>query len=357
MKQKTLVSILLGILCVPALAGAQPSHGPHPDRPALQARLASRVAIAQGRRPAQERGELTETERTTRKLRLGDSGELHVSNISGDIAIKRGSGGDATVEIVKTARSRSSVEDAKELLKLVVVDVTERNNRAEIKTRYPEGDEMRRNNRRNINVNVTFTITAPAGTRVQASSVSGDVSAAGIEGEVWLETISGTVRIDRSGRAVSAKSISGDVTVTDTDLAGRLEASSTSGSVSLQRIKAQAIDANSISGNVVMADVACVRADAQTISGDVDFSGPLLKGGRYELTSHSGNVTLTVAGGVGFEVEATTFSGSLRSELPLDGAGAEGARRRNRTLRGVHGDGSAVLDITTFSGDVVISKR
>jgi hypothetical protein len=30
---------------------------------------------------------------------------------------------------------------------------------------------------------------------------------------------------------------------------------------------------------------------------------------------------------------------------------------RRRSLRGVYGDGSAVLEVTTFSGSVVVSKR
>jgi DUF4097 and DUF4098 domain-containing protein YvlB len=127
--------------------------------------------------------------------------------------------------------------------------------------------------------------------------------------------------------------------------------------VLLRNLKARGLNVDSVSGNVSLQDVACDRVDAQSVSGDLDFSGPLAKGGRYELTSHSGQVRVAVAGGTGFELEATSFSGSVRSDIPLNAQANDSSRRRQRSLRGVYGDGSAVLDLTTFSGSIVITKR
>jgi hypothetical protein len=56
-------------------------------------------------------------------------------------------------------------------------------------------------------------------------------------------------------------------------------------------------------------------------------------------------------------VEANSFSGSVRSDLALTLQSSGERRPVRRTLRGVFGDGSAVLDITSFSGSVVITKR
>jgi DUF4097 and DUF4098 domain-containing protein YvlB len=296
-----------------------------------------------------------QTERFTRTLKIGANGEVAIGNISGDISVVRGSGNEATLEVVKTARSRS-VEDAKELLGLVQVDISERGSRVEIKTRYP-GDEYRRNNRRNINVSVSFMLTAPAGTRISAHSISGDIAAKDIKGDVALETVSGSVRISNAGRVAAAKSISGNVEITDTEIEGHLEASSVSGSVLLRNVKSRSLEAGAVSGNVVVQDVACDRVEAQTVSGDVQFAGTLLRSGRYELSSHSGGVQVAVAGDTGFEVEATSFSGSVRSEITLNQQGTGRYGRRQQTLRGIYGDGSAILDLTTFSGNIVITKR
>jgi len=270
--------------------------------------------------------------------------------------VTRGGGNDATVEIIKTARGRTT-EDAREMLELVQVDISERGGRAEIKTRYPQGDEFRRNNRRNINVSVDFNVTAPAGARLTIHSISGNISAKDIKGDLTLESVSGTIRIGNGGRVAAAKSVSGNVEVVDTEMDGHLEASSVSGTVLLRNLKARELNVDSVSGGVSLQDIVCDRVEAQSVSGDVDFSGPLAKAGRYELTSHSGNVRVAVAGGTGFELEASSFSGSVRSDIPLNAQANASSRRQQRTLRGIYGDGSAVLDLTTFSGSIVITKR
>jgi DUF4097 and DUF4098 domain-containing protein YvlB/Skp family chaperone for outer membrane proteins len=309
------------------------------------------------RERARERdGSIQEIERTTRTFRIGANGELHLANISGDIVITRSTGSDAQIEIVKTARGRSS-EDARELLSLVKVDIIERPNRAEIRTIYPQGDELRRNNRRNINVSVAFNVSVPAGTRVRANSISGSVSARDVRGDVVLKSISGAVRLINGGGA-TAESISGSIEVTDTSADGGVSASTASGSIMLRRVKARRVGANSISGNLVLEDVESPAVDAQTVSGGVQLNGALARNSRYELSSHSGSITVGVRSGTGFEVEATSFSGSVRSELPFDNTNVQPARGRfSRSLRGVVGDGSAVLELSTFSGSIAIVKR
>jgi DUF4097 and DUF4098 domain-containing protein YvlB len=326
------------------------------DRPGQYAR-ASRAAVAEaqrGRAASQRQDGSEQTERITRTFRVGQ--ELYLSNVSGDISIVRGGGSDIAVEIVKTARG-SDEADARALLQMVQVDVTERNNRAEVRTQYPQGDEMRRNNRRNFNVSVAYNVTAPAGVRVRATSISGSITAKDIKGEVSAESVSGAVRIINGGRVGSAKSISGDVEITETEIDGSLSASTASGNVLLRKVKARQIEAGSVSGDVVLDDVDSPQVEGQTVSGSVRFGGPVARGARYEFTSHSGNVTVALAANAGFEVEATSFSGSIRSDFSFgNGGDAERARMR-RSVRGVVGDGSAMLELTTFSGSIVIAKK
>ena len=88
------------------------------------------------------------------------------------------------------------------------------------------------------------------------------------------------------------------------------------------------------------------------------FTGALARNGRYELKSFSGEVRLSLEGNSGFEVEANSFSGEVRSDFAITTRGTQSDRRGRRTvLNGTFGDGSAVLDLTTFSGSIVISKR
>ena len=73
-----------------------------------------------------------------------------------------------------------------------------------------------------------------------------------------------------------------------------------------------------------------------------------------------------VPGDTGFQLDASTFSGDIRSDLTLtatsEGRGAmEGAAHRpgpaTHSLKGTYRDGSAMLELRTFNGDVIITKR
>ena len=143
---------------------------------------------------------------------------------------------------------------------------------------------------------------------------------------------------------------------------GDLSISSVSGSVHARNVKAHGLDLGSVSGDVVVSDVACDRLNAKSVSGGFEYTGTIARGGVYDVNVHSGTVRFTLANPSGFELTANTFSGSIRSDLPLTIGGDRDSnvRRRgvnNRSIRGTFGDGSAMLTLRTFSGDIVIAKR
>ena len=83
---------------------------------------------------------------------------------------------------------------------------------------------------------------------------------------------------------------------------------------------------------------------------------------RYEFTSHSGDVRLILSGNTGFELDADTFSGSVRSDIPVTlrtvGQTRSGERRSSpRAIRGTYGDASAILSVRSHSGSVIITKK
>jgi DUF4097 and DUF4098 domain-containing protein YvlB len=347
---RTLVTYLLVAFAVPAIpASAQV----YPERVRSVTRgPVVHVREARYQRP-QDREE--QTERSVKTVRIGSKGELDISNISGDIVITRGGGNEVTIEITKTSRGRS-VQDARELLQLVEVSINERAGRAEVRTHYPRDDDRR--NRRNVNVSVAFTVTAPAGTRVTVESISGNISVRDIRGEAALKTTSGNIAVANGGYVAKAASISGSVEITGAEIEGALNASSVSGNVIVRKIKGARLDLGSVSGNVVFEDIECDRVSGQSTSGNLSYTGRLVSGGRYELTSHSGEIHLEISGSTGFELDANSFSGSIRSDLPITVQGGDRDRgRRQRTLHGTYGDASAMLDLTTFSGSIVIAKR
>jgi hypothetical protein len=354
---RLLTQALIALLALTAAPGAAVAQV-YPERMSIAVKARTVVEARAYQRRGRDDNREEQTERTTKVIKLGPDGALALVNIAGDITVTRGGGSDATVEIVKTARGRT-VEDAKEALALVPVDVTERNGRAEVKTRYPNEDDRQRNNRRNLNVTVTFTVTAPAGTRLTINSISGSIKVTDIKGDINANSISGDVRIAGAGRIGAAKTISGTVEISETQADGPVAGSSVSGDVVFRRVTARRLDGGSVSGNIRLEDVQADRVGAQTTSGNVWFSGPLARSGRYELNAFSGEVRVALSGNTGFEVDANSFSGEVRTDLPITARGNLPPNRRGRQTRlaGTYGDGAAVLNLTTFSGSIVISKR
>jgi len=329
----------------------------YPDRVALNEKVRAIVAAYQGRTRDDNRAE--QAERTTRTFKIGSGGSIDLGNIAGDITVTRGGGSDAIVEIVKSALGRHA-SDAKEMLGLVTVDVTERSGRVEVKTNYPSGDDWRRGHRRNVNVSVAYTVTAPAGTRVSVQSISGNIRISDIKGDVSANTISGDVHISGAGRIGMAKSISGTIEIADVKTDGAIDTSTVSGDVRVRHVSARRLSGGTVSGDVRLEDIEAEGVTAHSTSGTITFTGTLVRNGRYELKSFSGEVRLALAGSTGFEIDANSFSGDVRSDFPITTHGTvdTGGRRSHRTiLKGTYGDGSAVLQITTFSGSIVIAKK
>jgi DUF4097 and DUF4098 domain-containing protein YvlB len=139
-----------------------------------------------------------------------------------------------------------------------------------------------------------------------------------------------------------------------------LSLGSVSGTVVASGLKARSLECGSVSGGIQLSDIQVERLLAKSVSGDIQFGAALARGGRYDFGSHSGDIRIILASQTGFELDASTFSGSVRSDFPVtmraDGSGRD-RRDANRTIRGSFGDASAVLSLKTFSGTVVITRK
>lgn len=339
-------SVLAAVACaIPSAATAQV----YPDRVLVKARTTS---VAYQRHPRDD-NRVEQTERTTKTFKLGSDGSLDLQTLAGDITVSRGFGSDATVEIVKVAHGRDA-DDAKSQLGLVTVDVTEGAGRLEIRERYPNRMDGR------VNVTMSYSVTAPSGTSVTAKSMSGDVKITNIKGDISANSFSGDITITGAARVNVAKTMSGTVEIADVRSDGGVEASSMNGDVRLRHVSARRLNGATISGDVTLDDVDCGSVTAHTISGGIRFAGPLARQGRYEFKTNSGDVRLVLTSNTGFELEANSFSGDIRSDYQITthgtpDAGSHGHRRS--VLHGTYGDGSAAIDITTGSGSIVIGKK
>jgi DUF4097 and DUF4098 domain-containing protein YvlB len=200
---------------------------------------------------------------------------------------------------------------------------------------------------------VDITVTVPAGSTVKAQSGSGDI------------------RLDGRYADVSAKSGSGDVAV---DTGAELQLSTGSGNVYVS--ECAGIDVRTGSGEIRVG-TAAGRADLQSGSGGIEVEQPLRDGrlsaasgdvrvgtveGRVEVKTASGDVTVhravegelrarTASGGVAVGIVAGTaanldvssVSGTIRSELDSTDAPAGSDR-------------TVLLTVSTVSGSIRLHR-
>ena len=99
--------------------------------------------------------------------------------------------------------------------------------------------------------------------------------------------------------------------------ADEFAASSVSGDVIVNRLKASGFDAQTVSADLRLTDVEVDHASIRSVSGDIEYAGRLARNGRYQFQSHSGDMRVTPADARGFAIEASTFSGDVRSDYAL----------------------------------------
>jgi len=290
------------------------------------------------------------TENFSRTVRIGRTGALDLQNVAGDISVTGGGGDDVRIEAVKRVRHPNEAE-AKALLSEIQIEVADRGGRVEVRAEYPR--------RRNWSGGVDFTVSVPRDASVALRSVSGTVKVTNINGELRAETVSGDIITMTAKKLRVAKTVSGDVEISESE-ADELSLGSVSGDVTVNRLKGNGFDAQSVSGDLRLTDVEIDHASIRSVSGDIDYSGRLARNGRYQFQSHSGDIRVTPADAKGFAIEASTFSGDVRSDYALTlqtSPGNSFTPGRNRSVRGSFGDAGATLTLQSFSGDIVIVKR
>jgi hypothetical protein len=156
-----------------------------------------------------------------------------------------------------------------------------------------------------------LALRVPPSADLECSTASADVVARGLLGAVNVKTASGDLSFDRVG-AFRAHSASGDVFVGEAF--DRAQANTASGDVRFGAAHGEA-QINTVSGDVTIAD-ARGSVTLQTVSGDQRAEG--VERGEARCQSVSGDVRIGVKRGVAAFIDASSVSGSLRSELDME---------------------------------------
>ena len=88
------------------------------------------------------------------------------------------------------------------------------------------------------------------------------------------------------------------------------------------------------------------------MSGELYYEGRIVDGGHYSLLTHSGEIYFSVPEGSNATIASATGSGEVRANFALPAS--ERPSRRRQTYR--LGNGSATVELETFSGDVNLMR-
>ncbi len=297
-----------------------------------------------------ERGLPEFTERLSRTLDLPGEGTIELSAVTGNVTIT-GGGSAVVLEAVKRVRSRTE-QAGRTRLSEVSVEVRALGPRLVIDTDYGRDG-------RPGGVSVDYTLVVPESAGVIVKTGLGSIRIERVRGPVQAETARGNIEVTGTRRLQRLRSLSGDIRITNAEADDTLSLRTVAGAQIVRGLTARAIEAASVAGAVDIDGCTCERIDVRTVNGNIDYRGDLRRGGRYEFVSHDGDVRLALGGG-GFELEAESVSGEVRSAFPLVNEGRAGPRRRQpgaRGLRGAVGDAGAVLRLRSFSGAIVVERR
>lgn len=214
-----------------------------------------------------------------------------------------------------------------------------------IEVKYPR-------NMRSIDQGADLVIYAPHNSSFEIESISCRINIKSVTGFVSVETISGDVSLVGDCDGVELSGISGDITVRGDSK--KISIESISGGIDAKG-NVSTVNVESITGDIDLVFDIFEGLEVETVDSTVFVDGALAKGGKMELESVSGDITLVVPSDISAEFTVESFSGSIAKVF------GHKASRVSKYAPGsemefVTGGGDGRVDISTFSGDVRIKN-
>lgn len=167
---------------------------------------------------------------------------------------------------------------------------------------------------------------------IRVRSVEGAVDVNGGRGNVSLQVVDGPITVRNAEGKISVNAVDGSVTITDSRGAMRVE--SVDGDVTLRGIDSDDISVNVVDGNVV-------------------YAGTIHDDGRYFLSTHDGDLDVTIPRNANVRVSVATFDGDLVSDIPIQLEGDFSQKRFSFTI----GTGQALMELSSFDGEIRLTRE
>lgn len=255
---------------------------------------------------------------------------VEISNVSGSIEV--------------TAWDETSVQITGTLGKGAErLDVSGTDKRLTVKVVLPK-------NGKNVK-STQLIVKMPKGGDLSATGVSANIATEGVGGSQDLKTMSGNIVASGVANRVKAETVSGHV-----DISGPtadVEAKAVSGVITINTATGRA-EVSTVSGEIGVRGTHIERLECEAVSGEIGYTGGVAPGGTIEVSTHSGDVSLSLPETTEAEFDLSTFSGGIR--CAFGGEVSKPGFAPGASLEHTTGSGTARIRATAFSGGISVSK-
>ena len=205
---------------------------------------------------------------------VGPQAVISVTNNYGPITVKPSGNGKVVVKTV-------SYSDA------VTFENEQHDNRIELRsTSTRQGSEL-----------VDYTVLVPSDALVSVRSSNGTLHVQGLRGDVILQAETATVEVSDISDA-------------------HLHVNTLSGPVNLSDIRNSHLDIHSVSGNVNLHNVTVSSVEVNSAHGRINYDGDPGSAGEYKLTSHSGDLEISIPTSSSVEISSHSVNGQSNEDVP-----------------------------------------
>lgn len=195
-------------------------------------------------------------------------------------------------------------------------------------------------------------IKVPTHAEMKIEVVSADVGVSGVAGRsLSIDSVSGKLRLDSAAKDVEVDSVSGSIDLSGSADHAHLE--TVSGNIHARGLNGQ-LKFETVSGDIDADNGTYREVNAGSVSGNIKLRGTPETGAHVDIETMSGDVHLYLPANASARLNASSFSGSIRSDF---GEVKEPEHGPGNRLEAASGAGDGQVKLETFSGDIEIRRQ
>lgn len=196
---------------------------------------------------------------------------------------------------------------------------------------------------------VAFEITIPRRMSVAVQGVEVATRVRGAEGNVAVQSVEGSIDVDGGRGNISLQAVEGPVSVRNAR--GKIAINSVEGGVTIDNVSG-ALTVESVDGNVILNGIDSDNVSVNAVDGDVRFVGTIKDDGRYFMSTHDGDLDITIPRNANARVSIATFDGEVKADIPIQLEGDFTQKRFSFTI----GTGRALMELSSFDGVIRLTR-